>query len=322
MKKWIKVLLIVLSVLVVFVVGLCLFAGNLAYDFALSRDADRTQLFQAEHNQFSDESNTANEEPDTSHEDWLAETGYKEQIITSEFDGISLHAYRIYQEQPSNRWAILCHGYTGKAQQMLTSAQHFYETGYNIMLPDARGHGESGGNYIGMGWHDRLDLVQWAEEITKENANAQIVLYGVSMGGATVMMASGEELPVNVKAIVEDCGYTSVYDEFSYQLKELFGIPEFPLMNAASLITKVRAGFFLEEASAVNQLAKTKTPIMFIHGTADTFVPSEMVYEVYEAAASDKKLLIVEDALHGQAAKTLGEEYWREVEFFLLEYLD
>lgn len=167
--------------------------------------------------------------------------------------------------------------------------RNFYEKGFHVLAPDLRGHGESDGEYIGMGWHDRLDILQWIEEVIELDPYAEIVLFGVSMGGATVMMTSGEDLPPNVKVIVEDCGYSSVSDVFVYQLDDLFGLPEFPVMNAANTITNIRAGFDLYEASAVEQVAKSVKPILFIHGDQDTFVPYEMLEEVYAAAAVEKR---------------------------------
>ena len=84
------------------------------------------------------------------------------------------------------------------------------EMGFTVLMPGLRGHGESTGHYIGMGWHNRLDMLRWIDEIVRDDPEAEIVLFGISMGGATVMMTSGEALPPNVKVIVEDCGYTSV----------------------------------------------------------------------------------------------------------------
>ncbi|MEC2597045.1 alpha/beta hydrolase, partial [Bacillus cereus] len=95
---------------------------------------------------------------------------------------------------------------------------------------------------VGMGWHDRKDVLIWIQQILKKDPNAEIALFGVSMGGATVMMTSGEDLPSNVKVIIEDCGYSTVIDEFTYQLKDLFHLPKFPVMNAANTVTKLRAG--------------------------------------------------------------------------------
>ncbi len=83
-------------------------------------------------------------------------------------------------------------------------------------MPDLRGHGQSEGNYIGMGWDERLDIVDLTKYIINNYANTEIVLFGVSIGVATVMTTSGEKLPSNVKAIIEDCGYTSAWSQFAY----------------------------------------------------------------------------------------------------------
>lgn len=320
MKKRTKILLAIVSAIIVIIFGAGIFAGNYLYNFALVPGADRTAFLDADQNQIK-EVMAGEAEPLISDDEWLEASGYTKVDMVADFDGITLRGYRIEQKQPTDKWVILVHGYTGTALYDLNSARHFYDMGYNLLMPDARGHGTSDGDYIGMGWHDRLDLIQWANGIVAENADSQIVLYGVSMGGATVMMASGEKLPKNIKAIVEDCGYSSIKDEFSYQLKGIFGLPEFPFIDFASLVTKVRAGYFFGEGSSVKQVAKSETPIMFIHGTADTFVPYEMVNEVYEAAKVEKKLLIVDGAPHGSSAKVLGAKYWDEVASFIGNYV-
>lgn len=321
MKKKLKILLVGASILIVVLLCAGMIAGNYLYNFALVPATDRTVFLEADHNQIND-TIVREIEPEISDDEWFETTDYQELYLVADFDGITLHAYQIEQEQQTDKWAILVHGYTGDAIHMIRSARHFYDMGYNILIPNARGHGKSEGGYIGMGWHDRLDFVQWANEIIAVSPFSQIVLYGVSMGGATVMMVSGEDLPENIKVIVEDCGYSSVWGEFSYQLTGIFGLPEFPFINFASLVTKIRAGYFFGEASAVEQVAKSETPIMFIHGTDDTFVPYEMVYEVYEAATVEKKLLIVEGAAHGSAARVLGAEYWDEVDSFIDNFVD
>ena len=129
--------------------------------------------------------------------------------------------------------------------------------------------------------------------LTENGQQEQITLYGVSMGAATVMMTSGEKLPDNVKAIVEDCGYSTVNQELQYQLKELFNLPSFPLVNVTSGITKLRAGYFFGEASAVKQLQKNHLPMLFIHGENDTFVPFSMLDEVYNATQGPKEKYVV-----------------------------
>ena len=210
----------------------------------------------------------------------------------------------------------------GNAETMANYAKMFHDLGYNVLVPDARGHGRSEGDYIGFGWPERKDYVQWIDKILAETGQSQqIVLYGVSMGAATVMMTSGEKLPNNVKAIIEDCGYSSVDEELAYQLKDMFNLPSFPLIQVTSLITKIRAGYFFGEASAVDQLTKNTKPMLFIHGDADTFVPYNMLAKVYAATKGPKEKYVVKGAEHAKAYQADPEKYQQTVKEFLAKYV-
>lgn len=322
MKKHKKLILIILAIILVLVIGIFFYIGNMLYELSMNPNADRSKVFSADHNVIDRPVEVkAGDEITKAAREWYAEIEIGDRTLVSR-DDLNLHAYTIEQEQNQHLWAVLCHGYSGNGTQNATSAYKFYEQGYNLVMPDARGHGESEGDYIGMGWDDRLDIVDWIGQIVEEDPDAQIVLFGVSMGGATVMMVSGEDLPDNVKAIVEDCGYTSAWDEFSYQLKMLFKLPEFPSMHCASIVTKLRAGWWLGEGSAIEQVANSKTPIFFIHGDEDTFVPYFMQQEVYDVATVEKDILIVEGAGHGMAANELGQEYWDRVFSFVNRFID
>jgi len=142
------------------------------------------------------------------------------------------------------------------------------------------------------------------------------------MGSATVLMTSGENLPKQVKAVIADCGYTSAKDILTYQLKRMYHLPSFPIIQSTSLLTKIRAGYFFEEASALEQVKKTKLPIFFIHGDSDTFVPVKMVYDLYEAANGEKELYIVPNAEHGNAYDAEPNVYEDKVTHFLKKYID
>ena len=172
-----------------------------------------------------------------------------------------------------------------------------------------------------MGWPDRLDIIDWANYIINKDNDSKIILYGVSMGAATVMMATGEELPQNIKLAIEDCGYTSIWDEFKMQLKELFNLPEFPVLNAANTLCKIRAGYGIDEGSSIEQLKKSKTPTLFIHGDKDTFVPFEMLDKVYEVANCEKEKLVIEGATHAEAAYINPELYWSKIDNFINEHI-
>ncbi len=314
MKKKQIIVIVITILLLLFMIG-GYGVGNYFYNLALNPDTDKSVVFEAPNNQSQDVE--ANETAQTK---WIDTVKWEDTNIFSSDQLLNLHAYEIKQEN-SDLWAIIVHGYCSKGSEMFDKAEQFYQMGYNILIPDLRGHGKSEGDYIGMGWHDRLDILSWVNQITAKQEDAQIILYGVSMGAATVMMASGENLPDTVKAIIEDCGYTSVEDEFAYQLKEIFGFSKFPVIPLASMVTQVRAGYNFKEASAIKQVRKSNTPILFIHGDQDTFVPSYMIDELYHAAICPKEKLVIQGAGHAEAATINPELYWNTIQSFLDQYI-
>lgn len=235
-------------------------------------------------------------------------------------DGLRLSA-DYYPVEQSHRWAVVVHGYTSRGRHMGEFSYEYSKRGFQVLAPDCRGHGDSDGFYIGMGWHDRLDVIKWIGEILKKDPDAEILMTGVSMGAATVMMASGEVLPPQVRCVVEDCGYTSVDEQLAHSLKKFFHLPRFPLLAASSLICRWRAGYGFKTASALKQVQKSRLPILFIHGGDDDFVPTKMVYKLYEAATGDKELLIIEGAAHACAVTTDPVTYWAKVDGFLKRYI-
>lgn len=240
------------------------------------------------------------------------------------FDGLTLRGHYLPAEGSSLRAVILAHGYSGQGEDMAAFAREYHTAGYHVLLPDARGHGHSEGGYIGFGWHERKDYAGWIRELVRRvGDDAQIVLHGISMGGATVLMTSGEPLPPQVKCFVSDCAYSSVRDILTYQLRRLYKLPAFPFVPLTSLLCRLRAGYFFGEASALRQVSRAKRPILFIHGASDTFVPTAMVHRLHAAAApSDKPLLIIPGAQHGAAYPTDPEAYKGAVTEFLGRHIE
>ncbi len=222
----------------------------------------------------------------------------------------------------SKRWVILVHGYTANPHSMAKYGKVYHEKGFNMIYPCMRGHKNGCDRKISMGWLDRYDIIGWIYFILHRCPDAQIVLHGESMGAATVMMTVGEQLPANVVCAVEDCGYTSVYDEFEYQIGELFHLPKFPFLNAGQFMTKVHGGIDFKEASAVDQLQKSTTPMLFIHGEADDFVPFEMVFRNYDAFGGEKDIITIPGAAHAESVCVDPETYWAKVWEFVGKYVD
>lgn len=256
--------------------------------------------------------------------DWVSSQKFEPMNIVSR-DGMQLSGYYLKAPLPTNKLVILTHGYLGNAKQMGLFGQYYHEElGFNIFMADARGHGKSEGDYYGFGWPDRLDLIDWTETlVNKLGADTEVVYHGLSMGAATVLMASGEEgLPRQVKAIVADSPYESVYQLFAYQMNRMFHLPAFPLLDSTSLLTKIRAGYLFKEASALKQVEKTNVPILFIHGKADTFIPMEMTENMYEHTSSDTELYLVDRANHGESFAMQKVDYKYKVQHFLSNHLN
>ena len=312
MTKKKKIIISLAAVLLLITVGTGIFIGNYFYNLAINPFTSKDMIF-------GDDDDTEGEvEEDVN---WLVKnSNYTDKYINS-FDNLKLHGYEVKNENKTNKWAIVVHGYTSEGELVSSKAKHFYEMGYNVLVPDLRGHGKSEGDYIGMGWDDRLDIIAWINNILEYNPSSEIILHGTSMGAATVLSTSGENLPKNVKAIIADCGYTSVWNEFTYQLKALFNLPSFPVMNLSNMVTIFKAGYSLKDASPIEQVAKSKTPILYIHGDKDDFVPYYMMDELYRATSSEKSKLTVQNAGHGKADLVNPDLYWNTVTDFLSKYM-
>ena len=235
-------------------------------------------------------------------------------------DGRYINALVYNQGEKSSKYAILVHGYRSQPKSLSYLAKHYFEAGYNVLVPYMRAHYGSDYEYSTMGWHERFDIIDWIEYIDSKVESAHVILHGVSMGAATVMMTTGEHLPNCVKCAIEDCGYTSVYDAYSYKIPKMMHIPAFPAVDLFGSAIKKKIGFDIRVASALDQVKKSQIPTLFIHGESDSVVPVSMVYKLYENAACEKDILIVKNAEHAMSPLISPELYWSRVWNFINMY--
>ena len=191
-------------------------------------------------------------------------------------DGLILSG-RYYHEQDGAPVDICFHGYRSTWKTDFSGGSNLsYQMGHNLLLIDERSHGKSQGNTITFGLLERLDVVQWVNYITKRfGIDTPIFLYGVSMGGATVLMAPQEQLPSNVKGIIADCPFANALEIISHVGKEK-PVPSWLIKPFALLGATLFGGFRLNKTDARKELSKAKIPVLIIHGEADTLVPPEM----------------------------------------------
>mgnify|MGYP000133349939 CR=1 FL=1 len=316
-NKFKRILWIVLTLLVLTLTGSTLYLQWYALEAGgneRGKDLETSYAFMYEHYPF------------LSH--WVdslqRENALRDTFILAE-DGVRLHALYLYADTLTAHTAVAVHGYTDNAVRMLHIAYLYnHDLHYNVLLPDLRFAGQSEGDHIQMGWKDRLDVLRWMEVANElfapEGSQTRMVVHGISMGAATTVCVSGEPQPPFVNCFVEDCGYTSVWDEYAGELKNQFGLPAFPLLHLASWATRLRYGWDFREASPLEQVKKCRLPMLFIHGTEDTFVPTWMGDSLYVAKTGIKEIWHVEGATHADSYLKYAKEYTEIVKSFVERY--
>lgn len=245
---------------------------------------------------------------------------YEDVWIRSD-DGLRLHG-KYYAGRPGALVQIMMHGYkSGAERDFCGGAQIAVQGGYHVLLVDQRAKSE--GRCLTFGIQERYDCRAWVNyAVGRFGADTKILLYGVSMGAATVLMAGGLDLPRNVVGIVADCGYSSPAAIICKVIRDQH-LPVFPVYQLIRLGGKLFGGFDLESAAVTDALAHCDIPVLLIHGGDDRFVPCNMGRENYaHCAARNKHLLVVPGAGHGLSYMMGREAYLAALESFLRSVLD
>lgn len=240
---------------------------------------------------------------------------YKEYSIKS-FDGLKLTG-RYFECSKGAPIEIMFHGYKGNAERDLsTGIKRAFKCGRNVLLINQRGSGSSEGHVISFGINERKDCLDWIKLVINEFGNdVKIILTGVSMGAATVLMASCMDLPNNVKGILADCGYNKPSDIIKKVIKEM-KLPADFFYHFVKLGGKIFGKFNIDETSPYEAVQKSKVPIIFIHGDQDSIVPCDMSNKLYEACTSRKKIVTIEGSDHGVSYLVNPEKYINELNDF------
>ena len=236
-------------------------------------------------------------------------------------DGLDLYGDYYLNRNQTDCTVICVHGYNSCGYNDFSPMiEPILKHGCNCLLIDQRHYGRSGGKYTGFGMLECKDLLKWIGLVNKAFPEGKITLYGISMGAATVMRASGLRLPETVAGIVEDCGFTSCREEFSAVLKNIAHLPSFPVLNILSVLCKVFLKLDISSDSR-DCVAAATLPMLFVHGDADAFIPVSMCRDCFEACGGKKRMVIFENAGHGQSHFRHPEEYEREFFAFLEEVM-
>lgn len=241
---------------------------------------------------------------------------YEDVEILSQ-DGLKLYG-RYYELHEGSPIVLFFHGYRSSSIRdghgiFLLCKKH----GYNIMMIDQRAHGKSEGKTMTFGVLERYDVLSWIDYVEKRfGKKKEILLAGISMGAATVLMASDLNLPESVKGIMADCPYSSPKAILTCVLKTL-KFPSTVLYTLAKWSGMVYGKVNIEKASAIEALGNCQVPVLFIHGDDDRFVPCSMSQECFDACKSEKRIVYVKNAGHGISYCVDGALYEQEVVAFM-----
>lgn len=226
-----------------------------------------------------------------------------EHVRLTSFDGLALSALYLPAQGESRGTVVAFHGYRSLATiDFALEAEFFHGLGYDVLLPYQRSHGESQGKYITYGVKERFDCRDWARYAAQRfGEDKPLFLMGISMGAATVLMASGLELPGNTRGIVADCGFTTPWDIMAHVARRDYRLPPFPLLYLLDGLARLRAGFRLKGADTRKALERNRIPVLFLHGEEDGFVPLSMTEENFAACRAEKRLYTVPGAGHAQS---------------------
>lgn len=316
-KSKIRIALYVLLGVLALIVMVLGFACRYMLDFSLKSDLNRKDLDSTVNVLYS-------RFPDM--KPWLDSvktTGTLRDTFVVMPSGEHHHAYYLRTANACGRTAVMVHGYKDAAVKFFYFMRMYNrDLGYNVLMPDLHGHGLSEGDDIQMGWKDADDLLFWtsvAEQLFRcEDHPSRVIVHGVSMGAATTMVLSGmDNVPEYVRGYIEDCGYTSVWDEFSLMLKEMFGLPSFPLMHCTSALCRMKYGWDFKKASPLESIRRCTRPMLMIHGDQDTFVPFSMFRPLVDAKPEPKMTWVAPGSEHARSYQDHPKEYTALVESFL-----
>ena len=250
----------------------------------------------------------------------LLEKNIKEVEITSR-DGLRLVGHW-YPCENAKRIIVAMHGWRSAwYMDFGMIADFWHNEGCSILFAEQRGQNKSEGEYMTFGYMERYDCLDWVNFVNERTESKfPVYLAGVSLGASTVLMTAGLDLPENVKGVIADCGFSSAYGIWSHVVKVNMKLSYGLRGKVIDAYCKKHIGATSKEISTVEAMKKTKLPILFIHGSDDTFVPVDMSYENYKACAAPKYLLVVPGAIHGQSYDVDQEKYESANKFFWNKY--
>ena len=234
-----------------------------------------------------------------------------ETVEIESYDGLKLVGH-LFRAEPQTRVVVAMHGWRSVWSNDFCTIMDFWrENGCTVLIPEQRGQGGSDGEYMGFGLTERYDCLSWVRWLNENGmSDLPVYLVGISMGATTVLMTSGlPDIPQNVKGIIADCGFTSPEEIWRHVAHNTFKVPYGMVEKEVNAICRKCLGADADSYSTLDAMEVNTIPVLFIHGSSDTFVPMKMTLQNYNACKAPKKLLIVGGAEHGMSYMVDREKY-------------
>lgn len=256
--------------------------------------------------------------------EWV-EKSITDSVCIQNDDGLRLHCSLINAKEDVKGVVIVFHGYRSfGARDFCHQLPMLHEAGYHIMLVDQRSHGQSEGKYIYYGTKEHEDALLWRKKASEIYGNElPIALFGLSMGAATVLMASGEikKDDTQVKCVIADCPFYDTYGIIKHVLWKYNKIYPQPIIHFVKFWARFLADFNMNAPSCAEQAKKSSLPFLIFHGKEDKFVPTECSVRLANELGNQARLVLFDEARHAEAVYYGKELYKKELTEFLAKYM-
>ena len=215
-----------------------------------------------------------------------------EKLQIKSFEGLNLDGVKIVNHENSHHLMILVHGLNTDRYALLKQAHEFDEMGFNLLMIDQRGFGQSEGEYTTYGFKESLDLLLWIEKMVEMDSELKIGLYGVSLGSSTVLRTLAYDLPANVVFAISDGAYTSMRDLIKLRAKTPI------LTDYVAKKVEMTLGIDPAQVDLIKVVKHNQLPILFMHGENDFILPVSMCHKLYNYCNGPKDILITKEGNH------------------------
>jgi fermentation-respiration switch protein FrsA (DUF1100 family) len=241
----------------------------------------------------------------------------QENTLVKTHDGISLSGWLIRQPRRSRGTVLYLHGVGDCKTAGVPLARLFFEHGYNVFLYDSRRHGDSGGAYCTYGYYEKFD-VSTAINLLNDRLGKKlgpVAVFGTSMGAAVAIQAAA--IDSRIKVVIAEASFADLRTiSVDYQ-RRIVKLPWHFLRNVAMARSQKFAKFKARDVSPLVDVARLRVPILFIHGTDDSFIDFEYSKMLYHRARDPRELFLVPGANHTDIWEVAGRSYETKVLGFL-----